>query len=167
MVGLQDHITASTAIAAAGSSLGDVGFPVEGDGALASMACTSVDLDLINEHNLRVRGTTKKARLRGAGVKEEKGRGPRSLAQESVITVRLLQLRRRRTERLLEEQQSEDSKPRTAILYQPVDRLSTTRAALRHRATIKYRGYAVRRLLRREARCSRGSEPCRTGRCRR
>jgi len=29
-----------------------------------------MNLDLIDEHNLRVRGTTKKARLRGAGVKE-------------------------------------------------------------------------------------------------
>ena len=86
MVGLQDHIAAAAAIAAAGATFWNVSFAVKGDGTFSSMTGPGGNFDLINEHNLRVGRLTEKARLRGAIV-DEKGRGPMSLAQKSFVTV--------------------------------------------------------------------------------
>lgn len=60
VIGLQDHIAASAAIATAGTTFWNVSFAVKGDSAFSSMTGTSENLDLIDEHNLRVgRLTTK------------------------------------------------------------------------------------------------------------
>ena len=54
VIGLQDHIAASAAIATAGTTFWNVSFAVKGDSAFSSMTGTSENLDLIDEHNLRI-----------------------------------------------------------------------------------------------------------------
>jgi hypothetical protein len=74
MVGFKDLVAASAAIATAGATFGDVSFAVKGDGTFSPMTGTRGNLDLIDEHNLRVGRLTKKARLRGARVDEKRAR---------------------------------------------------------------------------------------------
>jgi hypothetical protein len=50
MVGLQNDIPAATAVAAAGATFGDIGFPMKSHAALAAMTCPGVNFDLIYKH---------------------------------------------------------------------------------------------------------------------
>ena len=50
VIGLENHVTASPAIAAAGAAFGPGGFAMEGDAALAAAAGAGEDLDLIDKH---------------------------------------------------------------------------------------------------------------------
>src|SRR5579884_446986 len=50
VVGLQNDIAAASAVAAAGPALGDEGFAMERDAALAAMTCTGKYFDLVYEH---------------------------------------------------------------------------------------------------------------------
>jgi hypothetical protein len=50
VVGLEDDIPSATAVTAAGSSLGTVRLPEEGDATFAAMPGAGVNLDLVDKH---------------------------------------------------------------------------------------------------------------------
>jgi len=51
VIGLQDDIAAATAVAAAGTTLGAIGFTEKGHTAFTPMAGAPENFDLVNEHN--------------------------------------------------------------------------------------------------------------------
>ena len=51
VVGFQDYIGATAAVAAAGPALGTILLPLKSNAPFAAMAGTGVNLDLVNKHN--------------------------------------------------------------------------------------------------------------------